>query len=204
MRPKFDSWTPMRVFVFSFVFLLAQATVAFCQTVADSSGGALNQLKAEAPADALPAAAPAVSPSQKEDSTMKSGLDEKKMTSGKVVDLGGAFIYASDPKSLAAWYVDVLGIPLAFNPGEGDYWAAFSRKGDAPKAVFAIKPAEGALSTPRNQFMVNFLIDDFDSLVVKLKAKGVNLDKDVDYPNFGRFGWIKDLEGNPIQFWQPK
>lgn len=126
-------------------------------------------------------------------------------TQAKVEDVGGVFIYANDPKTLAEWYKDKLGIELVHNAEEGNYYYVFVRS-NVPGAntVFAIKPAKSGLSTEKNQFSVNFRINDFDSFIERLKAKGVAIDRTENYPGFGRFGWIKDLEGNSIEFWQPK
>ena len=121
----------------------------------------------------------------------------------KVEDVGGVFIYANDPKALAGWYKDKLGIGLVYNAQEGNYYFVFAR-GNVPGAntVFAIKPAKSSLPAERNQFMVNFRVNDFDSFIKRLTEKGVSIDRTQDYPGFGRFGWIKDLEGNPVEFWQ--
>lgn len=118
----------------------------------------------------------------------------------KVEELGGVFIHANDPKSLAEWYQDKLGIELADGAcdGEANYYCVF-----AHDAVFSIKQAKQTLPTERNQFMVNFKVGDFDGIIDRLKSKGVAIERTQDH-EYGRFGWIKDLEGNPIEFWQPK
>ena len=124
----------------------------------------------------------------------------------KVEDIGGLFIYSNDPKTLADWYKDKMGIELAYNAEEKNYYCVFVRSKDnfGANTVFAIKQAGSMLSSERNQFTVNFRVDDFDGIIERLKTKGVVIDRTQDYPGFGRFGWIKDLEGNLIEFWQPK
>lgn len=127
----------------------------------------------------------------------KSGVVQQQ---AKVEGLGGVFIYANDPKTLAEWYQDKLGIELADGAcdGEANYYCVF-----AHDTVFSIKQAKQPLPAGRNQFMVNFKVDDFDGLINRLKSKGVAIDRTQDH-EYGRFGWIKDLEGNPIEFWQSK
>src|SRR5258708_1285549 len=92
----------------------------------------------------------------------------------KVEGLGGAFIYANDPKSLAEWYQGTLGIELAHNAcdGEVNYYCVF-----AHDAVFSIKRAKQPLPVERNQFMVNFKVGDFDGFIDRLKSKGVAIDR---------------------------
>lgn len=123
----------------------------------------------------------------------------------KVEDVGGVFIYANDPKALAAWHKDKLGIELVYNAQEENYYFVFVRGNvKGANTVFAIKPAKSRLSTEKDRFVVNFRVNDFDGVIERLKSKGVTIDRTQDYPSFGRFGWIKDLEGNPIEFWQPE
>jgi predicted enzyme related to lactoylglutathione lyase len=122
-----------------------------------------------------------------------------------VENMGGAFIYADDAKALAEWYRDNLGIPLEYSAEYDNYYHVFANDegNSGPAIVFSIKPAKSRLSKDKNQFMVNFKLNDFDGLVKRLKAKGVVIDRTEDY-DYGRFGWIQDLEGNPIEFWQSK
>lgn len=123
----------------------------------------------------------------------------------KVEDVGGVFIFSTDPKRLAEWYQDKLGIQLVHNADEGNYYCVFVRsKVPGANTVFAIKPAKSTVSSEKNQFMVNFRVNDFDGVIERLKSKGVSIERTQDYPSFGRFGWIKDLDGNPIEFWQPE
>ncbi len=123
----------------------------------------------------------------------------------KVEDVGGVFIYANDPKALAEWYKDKLGIELAHYDSceEGNYSFVFDLGGGAVTA-FAVKQANPRISGPRNHFMINFRVSDFDGFVRQLKANGVTIERTQEDDDFGRFGWIKDLEGNPIEFWQAK
>ncbi len=52
-------------------------------------------------------------------------------------------------------------------------------------------------------FMINYIVDDLDALLDRLKQEGVKIDaKRVD-ESYGRFAWIYDLDGNKIELWQP-
>jgi predicted enzyme related to lactoylglutathione lyase len=54
------------------------------------------------------------------------------------------------------------------------------------------------------QFMLNFRVDDLDSLLEQLKADRVKIVKEVEeYEGMGRFASIEDLEGNRIELWEP-
>jgi len=127
---------------------------------------------------------------------------------GRIEGLGGVFIYTKNPAVLAAWYRDKLGIELEYNKEEGVFVYLFNQRNiDNPElktfTVFSILPAKGDLEPTRNQYMINFRVDDLDKFRERLREKQVHVEKSKEY-NYGRFIWIRDLEGNPIEIWQPK
>jgi predicted enzyme related to lactoylglutathione lyase len=52
--------------------------------------------------------------------------------------------------------------------------------------------------------MINYAVDDMDALLVRLRAKGVEVLKRTDDGTNGRFAWILDPEGNKVELWEPK
>ena len=120
---------------------------------------------------------------------------------GRITGIGGVFFKAKDPKSLAAWYRDVLGLPL-------EAWGGAKLRYDAPKHPPALSwnafPASTSYFAPStSEFMINYAVDDMDALLSRLRAKGVAILKREDDAN-GRFAWILDPEGNKIELWEPK
>jgi len=117
----------------------------------------------------------------------------------KAVGVGGVFLKASDPKGLAAWYAEHLGI----EPGPGGV-LIFAGPESAGKTVFAHFPQNTDYFGGGSQgFMVNFRVDDLDGLLAQLTAAGVRVDPKREDYGYGRFGWIWDLEGNRVELWQP-
>jgi len=121
---------------------------------------------------------------------------------GHVTGIGGVFIKAKDPKALAAWYRDVLGLPL-------EAWGGAVLRYDAPKhppaAAWNALPASSNYFAPSTSaFMINYAVDDMDALLVRIHAKGVEVLKRVDDDGSGRFAWLLDPEGNKIELWEPK
>jgi predicted enzyme related to lactoylglutathione lyase len=51
-------------------------------------------------------------------------------------------------------------------------------------------------------FMVNLRVRDIDAVLEHLAAKGVRQIKREEY-DYGRFAWIRDLDGNRIELYQP-
>jgi catechol 2,3-dioxygenase-like lactoylglutathione lyase family enzyme len=120
---------------------------------------------------------------------------------GHITGVGGVFFKAKDPKALAAWYRDVLGLPL-------EAWGGAALRYDAPNhppaLIWNAFPASTSYFAPSTgAFMINYAVDDMDAFLARLRAKGVTLLKSEDDAN-GRFAWILDPEGNKIELWQPK
>jgi predicted enzyme related to lactoylglutathione lyase len=121
---------------------------------------------------------------------------------GHVTGIGGVFFKAKDPKALAAWYRDVLGLPL-------EAWGGAMLRYDAPKhpplTTWSAFPATTKYFAPSTgDFMINYAVDDMDAMLARLKDKGVAIIKSDDDSGNGRFTWILDPEGNKIELWQPK
>ena len=119
---------------------------------------------------------------------------------GKITGVGGVFIKSKDPKALAAWYRDVLGIKL-------ESWGGAMLRYDVPghpqEVVWSAFPASSGYFAPSTrEVMLNFGVDDLDAFLTKLKSKGVEALKRQDGPN-GRFAWIMDPDGTKIELRQP-
>ncbi len=117
----------------------------------------------------------------------------------QVTGFGGFFFRADDPKALAAWYRENLGIKPVPDTYEEDPWQQ-----EAGPTVFAPFPKTStSFGDVDKGFTLNFRTRDLDALVAHLRAKGsvVTVDEKI-YPN-GRFAGLDDPEGNPIQLWEP-
>ena len=121
---------------------------------------------------------------------------------GHITGVGGVFFKAKDPKALAAWYRDVLGLPV-------ESWGGAALRYDAPKhppalAWNAFPDSTSYFAPSTAAFMINYAVDDMDAILTRLHAKGVAILKHDDSGPNGRFAWILDPEGNKIELWEPK
>lgn len=116
----------------------------------------------------------------------------------KAVGVGGVFLKASDPEKLSAWYAEHLGIPaqdggsLAFDGPESLGMTVFAHFPQSTKYF-----GEG-----QQQAMINFRVDDLDSLLGQLEAAKVRIDPNREDYEYGRFAWIWDPEGNRVELWE--
>jgi predicted enzyme related to lactoylglutathione lyase len=69
--------------------------------------------------------------------------------------------------------------------------------------VWTIFPASTDYIPATQPFMVNYIVDDLDALLDRLKQEGVKIDAKRMSESYGRFAWIYDLDGNKIELWQP-
>lgn len=123
---------------------------------------------------------------------------------GHIVGFGGVFFKAQRPADLAQWYKEILGIPVSdagvalfkrsriddFAHNEITLWAPFEDNSQ----YFA--PSESG-------FMINYLVDDLNILLERLKSRGILPVQPIEITKDGKFAWIMDPEGNKIELWQP-
>ena len=120
---------------------------------------------------------------------------------GRITGIGGIFVVSKDPKALAAWYRDVLGISL--EPWGGAIFR-YDATGHPSVAVWnAFKEGESYLAPSRRDFMLDFAVDDLDAFLIRLQAKGVTILKRDDSDPSGKFAWILDPDGTKIELRQP-
>ena len=121
---------------------------------------------------------------------------------GHVTGLGGVFVRSKDPKALAAWYRDVLGVKLEPWGGATLHYDA---PGHPPVLVWnAFKETTTYMVPSTREFMLDFAVDDLDAILARLKDKGVAVIKRDDSSPDGSFAWILDPDGTKIELWQPK
>ena len=118
----------------------------------------------------------------------------------KVTGIGGLFFRAHDPKALASWYQQHLGVSLTPTSYGEPVWEQ-----EAGPTVFAPFPETSKYFGDANKvWMVNFRVRDLDKMAAQLQAAGIAVKiAPQSYPN-GRFARLHDPEGNPIELWQPK
>ncbi len=121
---------------------------------------------------------------------------------GHITGVGGLFVRSKDPKALAAWYRDVLGVKL--EPW-GGATLRYDAAGHPPVLVWSPFPEATTYMAPSTrEFMIDFAVDDLDAFLARLKDKGVAVIKRDDSDPTGRFAWILDPDGTKIELWQPK
>jgi len=117
----------------------------------------------------------------------------------RAVGVGGIFFRAKDPRALAEWYREHLGIPVE----TGQTFGPLKSLGPDEMTVWATFPADTPYFGTPSPFMVNYRVRDLDAMLAQLRAAGAKVDDKVEDYDYGRFGWATDPEGNRFELWQP-
>jgi catechol 2,3-dioxygenase-like lactoylglutathione lyase family enzyme len=106
-------------------------------------------------------------------------------------EIGGVILFSNDASKLARWYGEHLG--FAFKEEAGNF------HGEAGGVSFGIY-ASGDLLAPGVRSMLSFRVDDFDAFVEGLATRGVGVEG-LDRSSRGRFAYVRDSDGNPVELW---
>ena len=123
--------------------------------------------------------------------------------------IGGVFLFSNNPKQLAEWYRDCLGIAAAGEDEEcNSVYALFdSRDIEKPEIkrtmAWAIKRTDQDIKDKPRTGQINYRVKNMGEALSHLKSKGVAIEKTAEYPGYGNFAWLKDPDGNKIELWEP-
>ncbi len=119
----------------------------------------------------------------------------------RILSIGGVFFKARDPKALATWYGEHLGVPVE----SGQTHGVVTSSAAGEQTVWSTFPADTAYFGPGPAlFMVNYRVRDLDTMLAQLRAAGAQVEDRVEEYDYGRFGWATDPEGNRFELWQPR
>ena len=126
----------------------------------------------------------------------KETIQEKRVTG-----LGGFFFKTQNPSLLKEWYKNHLGLPIH------DYGCTFwwkNENGDDCSTQWSpFKEDTNYFEPSKKEFMQNFRVADLEGLLKKLYGEGVTIVGEMETYDYGKFGWVLDLEGNKIELWEP-
>jgi catechol 2,3-dioxygenase-like lactoylglutathione lyase family enzyme len=132
----------------------------------------------------------------------KSKTPVKTEQRGRILGIGGVFFKSANRDQMREWYSTHLGLA---DKGQGAMlpW----REHDDPQkehvTAWTIFPASTKYFEPTQPFMIDYIVDDMDALLDRLKQEGVKIDPKRMNASYGRFAWIYDSDGNKIELWQP-
>ena len=123
--------------------------------------------------------------------------------------IGGVFLFSNNPKQLAEWYRDSLGIVAAGQDSEcNSLFTTFDHRDlENPEVkrtvAWAIMRATQDIKDKPRTGQINYRVKNMAEVLEHLKSKGVAIEKTAEYPGYGKFAWLKDPDGNKIELWEP-
>ena len=119
----------------------------------------------------------------------------------RVTGLGGFFFKTKDPDHIKEWYKKHLGIPTD-NYGWTFWWKDENGR-DCSTQWSPFKMDTKYFEPSEKPFMMNFRVENLRELLAALREEGVQVVGEIEEYDYGKFGWILDLEGNKIELWEP-
>lgn len=121
----------------------------------------------------------------------------------RVTGIGGIFFKAKNPKALAQWYRDHLGLDVEKWGGVVFRWGRDNPAGAGSTTWRPFAETTSYFAPSAAPFMINFRVENLHALLAALRAEGCAVDDQVDESASGRFGWVTDPEGNRVELWEP-
>lgn len=121
----------------------------------------------------------------------------------RVTGIGGIFFKTKDLDKVKEWYKEHLGLNTD-QYGCSFWWK--DEKGEEEDCLTQWSPFKedtDYFEPSTKEFMMNFRVDNLDELLETLKQEGVQVIDNTESYDYGKFGWIVDLEGNKIELWEP-
>lgn len=121
--------------------------------------------------------------------------------------IGGVFLFSDKAKELTEWYTKHLGIEFTQYEGTTTWGMEFHYRFDRDPSmrastVFSISQTDRPLSPGRNEFEVNYRVDDLHAFIAQLEGDGVAVEKIEEF-DYGRFAWVRDPDNNRVELYEP-
>jgi len=120
----------------------------------------------------------------------------------RVTGIGGLFFKTEDASATKNWYKKHLG----FNTDDWGctFWWKDKEGNDCSTQWSPFQKDTNYFEPSKKDFMFNYRVENLTELLEALKKEGVTVIDKVEEFEYGKFGWIIDLDGNKIELWEPK
>jgi catechol 2,3-dioxygenase-like lactoylglutathione lyase family enzyme len=113
-----------------------------------------------------------------------------------------ALVYSDDADATRAFFRDVLGFP-SVDAGTGDEnWLIF-QSGPSELGVHPTGPLPDGSTTPRHH-AISFIVDDLESTMAGLRAKGADFSSGPDDRGYGIVATLVVPGADDMQLYQPR
>jgi catechol 2,3-dioxygenase-like lactoylglutathione lyase family enzyme len=120
--------------------------------------------------------------------------------------IGGVFLFSNQPKRLAEWYRENLGIDSEESPDCNSIYKSFEHRDFANASLkrtttWAILRTDNDISATPRTGQINYRVKNMRETISHLQSRGVTIDKTEDC-EYGKFAWVTDPDGNKIELFE--
>jgi catechol 2,3-dioxygenase-like lactoylglutathione lyase family enzyme len=120
--------------------------------------------------------------------------------------IGGVFLFSNNPKQLADWYRENLGISYEASPDCSSFYKSFAYRDFTDAAIkrtttWAILPSANDINGKSRTGQINYRVKAMAETLAQLRSQGVMIEKTEDY-EYGKFAWLTDPDGNKIELYE--
>lgn len=120
--------------------------------------------------------------------------------------IGGVFLFSNNPRQLAEWYRENLGLDCEESPDCSSIYKSFEYRDFTDASVkrtttWAILPSNNDINGKPRTGQINYRVKSMTETLAHLQSKGVTVDKTEDC-EYGKFAWVTDPEGNKIELYE--
>lgn len=121
----------------------------------------------------------------------------------RVTGIGGIFFKTKDTEKTKTWYHKHLGIESDQYGGQF-VWRDLDNPDKKCYTVWSPFNSDTKYFDPSEKpFMFNYRVENLEKLLKVLKEEGITVVGEIEKYDYGKFGWIMDLDGNKIELWEP-
>ncbi len=122
---------------------------------------------------------------------------------GRVTGLGGVSFKTDDTNATRQWYAEHLGLGAPDDDVMLFWWRHDNDPDRRGHTVWGPSDKDSEYFGSDTSFMFNYRVDDLDAILARLRNEGVEVIDKREDSEFGRFGWIVDLDGHRVELWEP-
>lgn len=122
----------------------------------------------------------------------------------RVTGIGGIFFKSKNPTKIKEWYQKHLGIQTDEYGSTFEWRLADEKEKKGFTQWSPMKDNTDYLNPSKRDFMINYRVENLESLVEALKKEGVTILDEIETFDYGKFVHILDNEENKIELWEPK
>ena len=120
--------------------------------------------------------------------------------------IGGVFLFSNDPKRLAEWYRENLGIRYSESPDCSSMYQSFEYRDFTDASVkrtttWAVLSSDHDINGKPRTGQINYRVKSMTEMLSHLQSKGVAIDK-TEECEYGKFAWVTDPDGNKIELFE--